>query len=246
MAGNEGLTPDKQKEILNQLEKVVGQKTNSGEKVDQEANEIKLSESYVVEPYIGQTALRKSALAIALSGLFIIGYVWVRFKNLSGLSAGVMSVLALVHDIMIVFFAFVWFGIPLNDAYVAVTLTIIGYSINDTIVLYDRIRENRETSKKKDLGELISESITQTLSRSVNTSVTTIICVLSILIFSILYGIESIKVFALPMLFGLISGCYSSVCIAGPLWARWQEYKGSQLKTLKKRKKGSGKALSGK
>ena len=164
-------------------------------------------------------------MAIGLSAIFIVIYVWVRFKNLSGLSAGGMAVLALIHDVFFVFFVFVWFGIPINDAYVAVTLTIIGYSINDTIVLYDRIRENKSITKNKDIGALISESITQTLSRSINTSVTTVICVLSILIFAILYGIDSIKVFALPMLFGMISGCYSSICIAGPLWGKWQEYK---------------------
>ena len=197
-------------------------------------NGYELSEAYVVEPYIGKVALQKSIMAIGLSALFIVGYVWIRFKTLSGLSAGVMAVLALIHDVLFVFFVFVWFGIPINDAYVAVTLTIIGYSINDTIVLYDRIRENKESmgsKHKKALGDLISESITQTLSRSVNTSLTTLMCVLSILIFAILFGIESIKVFALPMLFGLISGCYSSVCIAGPLWGTWQEWKEKRRKS---------------
>ena len=218
LSGNEGLSPEKQGEITKALSEV-----------DKEA-QFDLSEAYIVEPYIGQTALQNSIIAIGLSALFIIFYVWIRFKNLSGLSAGVMAVIALIHDVLFVFFVFVWFRIPINDAYVAVTLTIIGYSINDTIVLYDRIRENRETAKKKDLGTLISESITQTLSRSVNTSITTIICVLSILVFAILYGIDSIKVFALPMLFGMVSGCYSSVCIAGPLWGRWQEWKKTHSK----------------
>ena len=197
-------------------------------------NGYEISEAYIVEPYIGKVALQKSIIAISLSALFIVGYVWIRFKTLSGLSAGVMAVLALVHDVLFVFFVFVWFGIPINDAYVAVTLTIIGYSINDTIVLYDRIRENKDSMNgkhKKALGDLISESITQTLSRSVNTSVTTLMCVLSILIFAILFGIDSIKVFALPMLFGLVSGCYSSVCIAGPLWGTWQEWKEKRQKS---------------
>lgn len=219
LSGNEGLAPEKQEEILKTLNENMP-----------EAN-YELSESYIVEPYIGKTALNKSMIAIVLSCIFITVYVWFRFKTLSGLSAGVMAVIALIYDVFIVFFVFVWFKIPLNDAYVAVTLTIIGYSINDTIVLYDRIRENKANlkmskgNKKIDLGELVSESITQTLSRSINTSVTTTVCVLCILIFSILYGIESIKVFALPMLVGIISGCYSSVCIAGPLWVSWQKWK---------------------
>ena len=213
LAGNEGLSPEKQGDITKKLTQ------------NYKEAQFNLAEAYIVEPYIGQSALQKSLMAIGLSAIFIVIYVWVRFKNLSGLSAGVMAVLALIHDVFFVFFVFVWFGIPINDAYVAVTLTIIGYSINDTIVLYDRIRENKSITKNKDIGALISESITQTLSRSINTSVTTVICVLSILIFAILYGIDSIKVFALPMLFGMISGCYSSICIAGPLWGKWQEYK---------------------
>ena len=236
LSGNAGLSPDKQEEILKTLN------TNAPDA------QYELSESYIVEPYIGKTALNKSMLAIALSCIFITIYVWFRFKTLSGLSAGVMAVLALIHDVLIVFFVFVWFKIPLNDAYVAVTLTVIGYSINDTIILYDRIRENKanlkasKQSKKIDLGQLVSESITQTLSRSINTSLTTGICVVSILVFSILYGIESIKVFALPMLLGVLSGCYSSVCIAGPLWVRWQLWKEKHLEQNSQGNTGKGKS----
>ena len=264
LAGNEGLSPEKQgaiTEALNQTlsdgvdikpvptkeedtgvrpvpDKEEGAEVRTVPNTEEEVrpvpnNGYELSEAYIVEPYIGKVALQKSIIAISLSAVFIVGYVWIRFKTLSGLSAGMMAVLALVHDVLFVFFVFVWFGIPINDAYVAVTLTIIGYSINDTIVLYDRIRENKDSMNgkhKKALGDLISESITQTLSRSVNTSVTTLMCVLSILIFAILYGIDSIKVFALPMLFGLVSGCYSSVCIAGPLWGTWQEWKEKRQK----------------
>ena len=228
LSGNQGLEPEKQEQILETLNENMPEA------------KYELSESYIVEPYIGKTALNKSITAIILSGIFITIYVWIRFKTLSGLSAGVMAVIALIHDILIVFFVFVWFKIPLNDAYVAVTLTIIGYSINDTIVLYDRIRENKanlkvaKNAKKMDLGQLVSESITQTLSRSINTSITTAVCVLSILIFAILYGIDSIKVFALPMFLGLISGCYSSVCIAGPLWVRWQLWKEEHMTTKQK------------
>lgn len=215
LAGEQGISLEDQQKVLMKLNEL-------------EPNmNFELAESYAVEPYIGAAALRKAIVAIILSFVFIVLYVWFRFKSLS-LSAGVMAVVALVHDIMLVFFVFAWFNIPLNDAYVAVTLTIIGYSINDTIVLYDRIRENKNIYGKHSLGELLSLSITQTLSRSINTSLTTIACVFCLLIFSLLYGIESIRVFSLPMLFGLISGCYSSICIAGPLWGIWQEKKKKQ------------------
>ncbi|ABX41103.1 protein translocase subunit SecDF [Lachnoclostridium phytofermentans] len=182
----------------------------------------KLAQTYVVEPYIGAKALKNAVMAVVISIIFIIIYVWIRF---SGLTSGITATLALVHDIITVFFVFVIFGIPLNDAFVAVVLTIIGYSINDTIVIYDRVRENRKKNPKQDFIELMNESNTQTLHRSVNTSITTAVCVLIMLIASIIFRIDSIKVFTLPMLFGLISGCYSSICIAGVLWTMWEKRK---------------------
>lgn len=213
LSGNKGLTPEDQKKALNALKKTSPD------------SEFKLSQSYAVEPYIGKKALQDSAIAIVLALLLITIYVWVRFSVLSGLSAGVMAVVALLHDMLMVFFMFVVFRIPLNDAFVAVTLTIIGYSINDTIVLYDRVRENKKQCPKEPLPQLMDESITQTLARSLNTSFTTVMCVVCILVCSVLYGIESIKVFSFPMLIGLITGCYSSICIAGPLWVCWRKFR---------------------
>ena len=210
LAGNEGMDPDEQARVTDSINKI-----GNGFRAE-------LSETYVVEPYIGKKALDNSIIAIGLSGILITCYVWIRFSILSGLSAGITAMIALVHDVFIVFFTFILFGIPLNDAFVAVVLTIIGYSINDTIVLYDRIRENKKYAAGMPAAELVDSSITQTLARSVNTSFTTGVCVFIILISAVLYGIDSIRVFALPMMFGLISGCYSSVCIAGILWAMWK------------------------
>lgn len=208
-SGNQGMTPEKQKEIT--------------KKINESSDNINaiLSETYVVEPYIGAKALKNAGLALGLSVFFIIIYVWIRFNVLSGLSAGITAMVALLHDVAIVFFSFVLFNIPLNDAFVAVVLTIIGYSINDTIVVYDRIRENRNEDDSRSLVALVNNSITQTLARSINTSLTTGVCVLIILIAAIIFNIKSITQFSLPMLFGLISGCYSSVCIASILWARF-------------------------
>ncbi|HCL01078.1 MAG TPA: protein translocase subunit SecDF, partial [Lachnoclostridium phytofermentans] len=181
-----------------------------------------LAQTYVVEPYIGAKALKNAVMAVAFSIVFIVIYVWIRF---AGLASGITATLALVHDIFTVFFVFVIFGIPINDAFVAVVLTIIGYSINDTIVIYDRVRENRKKNPKQDMVELVNESNTQTLHRSVNTSITTAVCVLTMLIASVIFRIDSIKVFTLPMFFGLISGCYSSICVAGVLWTMWEKRK---------------------
>lgn len=210
LAGNGGILPEDQKNITKAINEV------------SKNNRIELAETYSVEPYIGAKALKNAGVAICLSVIFIIIYVWIRF---SGLSAGVTATIALIHDVFVVFFTFVIFGIPLNDAFVAVVLTIIGYSINDTIVLYDRIRERRRKCRREGVVPLVDESITQTFSRSVNTSVTTGICVFVILIASLIFNIESITVFSLPMFFGLISGCYSSICIAGVIWAAWNKRK---------------------
>lgn len=214
LAGTSGLNVAEQEKIT---DAVIG--------ISDELN-AKLSQTYVVEPYIGAKALKNAAIAVVLSVVFIIIYVWIRF---SGLATGITATLALVHDVITVFFAFIVFGIPLNDAFVAVVLTIIGYSINDTIVIFDRVRENRKKNPKQDVIELMNESNTQTLHRSVNSSITTTVCVLIMLIASIIFQIDSIMVFTLPMLFGLISGCYSSICVAGVLWSMWEKRKEKKL-----------------
>ena len=222
LSGKKGLTPEQQKEILNTI--------NQGNK-----NQFETSETSAVEPYIGAKALKNSAIAIVLSFLFIVVYIRLRFSALGGLASGVTAVIALVHDILIVLFIFGIFRIPVNDAFVAVTLTIIGYSINDTIVLYDRIREHRSNMKKKStLAELVDISTTETLQRSINTAFTVVLCAFIIFVVSVVYRMESITNFSLPLLAGLISGCYSSICIAGPLWVWWEEHR----EKIQKRKTG--------
>lgn len=218
-AGNNGLLPDEQ------------EKLNEALTSNFEGAKIKLAESYMVEPYIGQKSLINSITAIALAFFLIVIYVWGRFRYIGGLSAGVMAVVALLHDVLIVFFTFVVVGIPLNDTFVAITLTIIGYSINDTIVIYDRIREELSEKRKLPLFEVVNSSITNSLTRSINTTVTTFISVLIMYVFAAYYGIRAIEIFALPMMIGVISGCYSTIFIAGPLWVSWKNHK--KLETTK-------------
>lgn len=215
LGGNQGISPQEQEKVLQQLQAV------------QPELNYQSSETYAVEPYIGARALKNSAIAIVLAALFIVVYIRLRFSALSGFSAGVSGVIALLHDVFIVFLVFGVCKIPLNDAFVSVTLTIIGYSINDTIVLYDRIREHMSGHTKEGLVPLVNRSITETLGRSVNTAFTTVLCVAIVLVFAIVYNIESIKIFALPMLIGMISGCYSSICVAGAVWVTWKERKKS-------------------
>ena len=185
-----------------------------------------LSESLTVEPFIGNRFFINGMIAIGLSFFLILVYVGFRFRNIGGLSAGTMAIVALVHDVLIVTAVFIVFKIPLNDSFIAAALAIIGFSINDTIVIYDRIRENdRLLGKKTSVEDLVDTSISQSMMRSINTNIAVFVSITIVYIFAQIYDIESIRNFALPMMFGTISGCYSTICIAGPLWAMWQNHK---------------------
>lgn len=186
---------------------------------------IQLSESSVVLPFFGQKFLQNGILALILSSVLVVIYVWIRFHRMGGLSAGVMALIALLHDIAVVFFACVLLKIPIGDSFIAVALTIIGYSINDTIVIYDRIRENTRTYKKLPVDEVTDLSINQSFTRSVNTNLAVLISVSCVYILAFGHGLDSIQSFALPMAIGAISGCYSTICIAGPLWVMWKKHK---------------------
>ncbi len=213
LAGKNGVTPETQKDISAAIAKELG------------IDSLEPSQTFAVEPYIGAKALRNAIIAVLVSFLCILIYVGLRFSVLSGLSAGLTAIIALLNDVCVVLFVFTLFGIPLGDSFVAVVLTIIGYSINDTIVVYDRIRENTNLNPGRDLIETVDVSLTQVLARSINTSITTAICVVVILVASVLFRISSIYRFSLPMLFGLINGAYSSICVACILWAVWKKKK---------------------
>lgn len=153
---------------------------------------------------------RKGLYALALASVLMVIYIGLRFEFLSGFAA----VLALLHDVLVTVGLFALFRWEVDSSFVAAILTIIGYSINDTIVIFDRIRENLRLRKKETLEELVNRSITQSLTRSINTVTTVIMALLALLIL----GGETTKVFALAMLIGTISGTYSSIFTASPLW----------------------------
>lgn len=194
-------------------------------------NELELSDVSVVEPFIGKDFAVDSIKAIIFSVILIILYVWYSFRKVSGLSAGVTGIIALFHDVLMVFFTFVIFGIPVNDSFIAAALTILGFSINDTIVIYDRVRENKKLlGKNMPVDEIVDRSISQSISRSVNTNLCTLLSVVIVFVFAYIQDIQSITSFALPMIFGIISGCYSTICIAGPIWTGWQKHKQNRAK----------------
>ena len=151
-------------------------------------------------------------VAVVVATLCMLAYIWIRFKDIRFASS---AVLALVHDVLVVFAFYALARISVGNTFIACMLTIVGYSINATIVIFDRIRENlKKMGSRADFTEIVNDSITQTLTRSIYTSLTTFVMV------AVLYimGVSSIREFALPLMVGIVCGAYSSVCITGSLW----------------------------
>ena len=157
--------------------------------------------------------MRKDAvIAVVVATLLMLVYIWFRFKDIRFASS---AVLALIHDVLVVLAFYAIAKISISNTFIACMLTIVGYSINATIVIFDRIRENKGMMKKKDeLATIVNASITQTLTRSIYTSLTTFIMVFLLFVM----GVSSIREFALPLMVGILCGAYSSVCITGALW----------------------------
>lgn len=194
-----------------------------------------LVESSSVNPTMGQQFFAKCLIAVAITFLFLVLYVALRFKKIGGASAGIMAIIALLHDVSLMYFVFVVFRLPINDTFIAVVLTILGYSLNNTIVVYDRVRENRKLmGPKASVEELVDASINQTLTRSINTSLCTFVAIAAVYVVGIVYGLESVSLFALPMMIGVAVGCYSSVCLAGPLYVMWQNHKSKKRQAAEK------------
>lgn len=211
-AGNEGVSLEDQQAIADGL---------SAEYSDRTFNVV---ESSSVDPSMGARFFQKCLVCLVITFVLLLAYIALRFRKIGGIPAGVTAIIALIHDVLIVYFAFVLFRFPINDIFIAVILTILGYSLNDTIVIYDRIRENRKLAGTSDplaLPGIVNKSLNQTMSRSIMTSVTTFLALLVIYIVAAVYGLTTVTTFALPMMVGVIAGCYSSLCIAAPLYALW-------------------------
>ncbi len=168
-----------------------------------------------IGPIIGNELKKQALIALLLSNLGILLYISFRFEWKFGLAA----VLALVHDVGMMLVIYTVLQIPVNVTFIAAILTIVGYSINDTIVVFDRIRENLKGHKKIEDAELVNMSTSSTIARSINTSLTTLITILALYIL----GVPAIRDFALPLIVGIVSGTYSSIFIASPLWAYFRK-----------------------
>lgn len=163
-----------------------------------------------VSATMGREMWWSAAKAIGLAVVLMLLYIWIRFELYSGIAA----VLALCHDVLIIISIYAIFQFPVNSTFIAAVLTILGYSINATIVVFDRIRENARLNRRDKFENVVNASIWQTLGRSINTSVTTILTLLCLYIL----GVTSIKNFALPLIIGVVAGTFSSVFISGQFW----------------------------
>ncbi|MBR2851903.1 MAG: protein translocase subunit SecF [Anaerotignum sp.] len=170
-----------------------------------------LKESNDISGTVSREMQQAALKATLIAGAAMLLYISIRFRDFR---AGSSAIIALIHDVLIVLAAYAVLRIPVNNGFIAVLLTVLGYSVNSTIVIFDRIRENKNKFKPYQMAERIDKSIGQTLSRSINTSLTTLFTIGAIYVI----GVPSIKEFALPMMIGIIAGAYSSICISGPVW----------------------------
>ncbi len=184
-------------------------------KLTEAYGEIEVKNKDVVSPSTGRELARSAVWMSVFAALAILIYVTFRFEFISG----VCAVLALVHDVLILCGIYSICRIAIDTNFIAAVLTVLGYSINATIVIFDRIRENTRHAKKQTYGAIANESINQTISRSINTTITTLLTIGMVYIL----GVTSIKVFALPIIIGVAIGTYSSIFIAGSVWATWKD-----------------------
>ena len=180
------------------------------------------SDATTVTSSTGNEFLLKCVVAVVFAAIIIIIYVAIRFRRIGGWSAGACSVLALLQDIVTAMAVSYLFGFEFSANTVAVILTILGYSINNTIVIYDRIRENRKLMQKASLNEVINTGCSQSLTRSIRTSITTISTMLIITIVVLAKGYTSLLSFSVPLMAGLISGTYTSLFVAPVTWSWWK------------------------
>ena len=188
-------------------------------------NKVELYDSTSVSPTIAGSFFAKSLVAVLITAVLVVVYVGIRFRKIGGVSASLTAFCALILDLLTAFFICVIFRLPIDMNFMAVVLTILGYSLNDTIVIYDRVRENKHLYPDMSLSDNMDKSVSNTLVRNIVTTVTTVCAVLTIIVVSEIYGLTTLRSFAIPMVFGLISGCFSSLFISGPLWVMYKERK---------------------
>lgn len=218
LAGNKSLGAANQEKITEAMEKAF------------EKNEIELYDSTSVSANIAGSFFLKSLVAVAIAAALVVVYVGFRFRKIGGFSAGITALIALILDVFVTFFACVFFRLQIDSNYMAVILTILGYSLNDTIVAFDRVRENKKLYPELSVADNVNLSLNSVMVRNIVTSLTTFGAVLTVVAVSELFGLTTLRTFGIPMAFGIISGSISSIFVSCPIWVVWQNKKAAKKK----------------
>ncbi len=185
-------------------------------------NNIEIYGATSVSPTLATPFFLKALAAVLVVAILVVVYVGFRFRKIGGVTAALTALVALVLDVAVSFIACVVFRLQVDMNYIAVVLTILGYSLNDTIVVYDSVRENKKSTEGLTLAEMVNKSLHSVLARNIITTTTTVLAVLTIIVVSEIYGLTTLRTFAIPMVFGLVSGCFSSIFVSTPLWVVWR------------------------
>ena len=213
---SDALSPELRDKAYAALKEVYGLVGGVGETAADAGNESGVVSDLIscdsVDPIMGNDLRDAAIISAVIAILLMLAYIAFRFE----IRSGVAAVVALFHDVLVVIGSYAVFRIPLNMTFIAVVLTILGYSINATIVIFDRIRENKRLIRKASFADIVNKSVWQTATRSINTTVTTLLSITMIAIF----GVESVRNFAIPLIVGIVAGLYSSMFISGPVWVK--------------------------
>ena len=218
LAGNKSLNAETQEKITEAMEKAF------------KDNKIELYDSTSVSANIAGSFFLKSLVAVVIAAALVVVYVGFRFRKIGGFSAGMTALVALILDVLLTFFVCVFFRLQIDSNYMAVILTILGYSLNDTIVAFDRVRENKKLYSDMSIADNVNMSLNGVMVRNIVTSLTTFMAILTVVAVSELFGLTTLRTFGIPMAFGVISGSISSIFVSCPLWVIWQTKKAAKNK----------------
>lgn len=168
---------------------------------------------------VGKDLTKKAVIALLVACVAMLIYIGIRFE----VDFGIAALIALLHDVLVTITVYAVFNIPVNTPFIAAVLTIVGYSINDTIVIFDRIRENAKSMRRANPSEIANKSINQTLARSINTSLTTLITITAVNVF-----VPTVREFSLPLMIGIATGTFSSIFVASPIWVIFKNRKATK------------------
>ncbi len=222
----EGLTAERQAEVTDTIQGMYP-----------DAN-LEVIDSNDVDASSGGEFFTKCIVAAVFAAIILILYIAFRFRMISGWSSGVCAIIGLLSTLVITYGSVVLCGFSIDSNFMAVILTLLGYSVNDTIVIYDRIRENQEKCNGMNIEELVNISNSQSLRRTIRTSITTVFAMISVSVVAAIMGVSSILSFSVPITVGIIVGTFNSICFVPTLWVFWQKKRGNtKVQYVKKKKK---------